>query len=131
VVHPCRRTNTIYVFCLTELLFSLTLMFCGVLAGPSDLLISPHFWARLNVARGFRLLAQIATQIFIYRVPPFTYLIDSMLSVGIANAPAMCSSIEVRHFEPLKGQTCGKYLQAYLASHDGSLANPNATSDCQ
>jgi ATP-binding cassette, subfamily G (WHITE), member 2, PDR len=54
-----------------------------------------------------------------------------MLSVGVANAPAICSSIEVRHFEPLSGQTCGQYLQAYLASVDGSLANPNATSDCQ
>ncbi|KAF8230823.1 putative ABC transporter [Tricholoma matsutake] len=64
-------------------------------------------------------------------ISPFTYFVDSILSVGVANAPTRCSSIEVRHFNPPSGQTCGQYLQAYMAAHDGSLANPNAASDCQ
>ncbi|TDL14894.1 P-loop containing nucleoside triphosphate hydrolase protein [Rickenella mellea] len=95
------------------LLYCLTFLSCGVLAGPSGPNSFPHFW------------------IFMYRVSPFTYLVDSMLSVGVANAPATCSDIEVRHFEPPNGQTCGQYLQAYMRANDGSLANPNATSDCQ
>jgi ATP-binding cassette, subfamily G (WHITE), member 2, PDR len=66
-----------------------------------------------------------------YRLSPFTYLVDAMLSVGVANAPATCSSIEIRHFEPPSGQTCGQYLEAHLTLFDGSLANPNSTSDCQ
>ena len=47
---------------IAQLLFSLTLIFCGVLAGPSVL---PGFW------------------IFMYRVSPFTYLVDGMLSTGM------------------------------------------------
>ncbi|THH15930.1 hypothetical protein EW146_g4638 [Bondarzewia mesenterica] len=98
---------------IASLLFSLTFLFCGVLAGPSGPNAFPRFW------------------IFMYRLSPFTYLVDSMLSVGVGNSAARCADIEVRHFEPPSGQTCGQYLQAYMASHDGSLANPNATSDCQ
>ncbi|KAF9000471.1 ABC transporter CDR4 [Cyathus striatus] len=72
-------------------------LFCGVLAGPSGLMRS----------RG-------SGYIFMYRLSPFTYIIDAMLSTAVANAPAFCSDIEIRHFEPpaLK-----------LAA--------NATSDCQ
>lgn len=73
----------------------------------------------------------MSTQIFMYRLSPFTYLVDAMVSVGVGNAPAHCSDIEVRHFEPPSGQTCGQYLQAFMSRTDGALANPNATSDCQ
>ncbi|TFY51735.1 hypothetical protein EVG20_g10862 [Dentipellis fragilis] len=54
---------------IASLLFSLTFLFCGVLAGPSGPNAFPRFW------------------IFMYRLSPFTYLVDSMVSVGVANAP--------------------------------------------
>nr|A0A1V0QSE4.1 RecName: Full=ABC-type transporter eriD; AltName: Full=Erinacine biosynthesis cluster protein D [Hericium erinaceus]ARE72241.1 ABC-transporter [Hericium erinaceus] len=98
---------------IASLLFSLTFLFCGVLAGPSGPNAFPRFW------------------IFMYRLSPFTYLVEAMVSVGVANAPAFCSDIEVRHFEPPSGETCGQYLQQYMSVNDGSLANPNATADCQ
>ena len=94
---------------LSQLLFSLTLIFCGVLAGPKTL---PGFW------------------IFMYRVSPFTYLVDGMLSTGLANQKVTCSSIELTHFNPLAGQTCGTYMQTYICKFGGYVTNPDATTAC-
>jgi ATP-binding cassette, subfamily G (WHITE), member 2, PDR len=58
---------------IANLMFSLTLIFCGVLASPK---VFPHFW------------------IFMYRVSPFTYLVDAMLSVGVAN---ILAALHQRH----------------------------------
>jgi ATP-binding cassette, subfamily G (WHITE), member 2, PDR len=118
-------------FVLVNVVFPLTLLFCGVLGGPSGLSAFPRFWVRFAVAVVVCLKTHIPSQIFMYRVSPFTYLVDAMISVGVANAPATCSSIEVSHFDPPSGQTCGKYLSLFLKFFGGSLANPNATSDCQ
>lgn len=95
---------------IAQLLFSLTLIFCGVLAGPATL---PGFW------------------IFMYRISPFTYLVDGMLSTGLANNNIVCSSIELLNFEPPKGQTCGQYMQPYISTLGGYLTNPNATQRCE
>ncbi|KAK9464577.1 ABC-2 type transporter-domain-containing protein [Lipomyces arxii] len=95
---------------ISNLLFSLSLIFCGVLASPSVL---PGFW------------------IFLYRVSPFTYLIDAMLAVGVANTQVVCSSIEVLRFNPPSNETCGSYMMDYMAVAGGQLLNPEATSACQ
>ncbi|KAI5478092.1 putative ABC transporter [Pseudohyphozyma bogoriensis] len=93
-----------------NLLFSLTLIFCGILASPDTL---PRFW------------------IFLYRVSPFTYLADGFLSVGLANTDVVCSSIEYLLFQPPAGDTCGSYMQNYInASGGGYLLDAAATSDC-
>ncbi|VDC04768.1 unnamed protein product [Peniophora sp. CBMAI 1063] len=97
---------------LANLLFSLCLVFNGVLAPPTGPTAFPHFW------------------IFMYRVSPFTYLVDGMLSVAVANSPAECSAIENSIVNPPAGQTCGEYFQSYMSLAGGSLANPDATSNC-
>ncbi|KAF7349230.1 hypothetical protein MSAN_01712400 [Mycena sanguinolenta] len=92
-----------------NLLFSFTLLFCGVLAGPSSL----GWW------------------IWMYRVSPFSYLVGGMLATGVANTEVQCSSIELLHVDPVAGQNCGEYFAPYMQIAGGSLSNPNATSDCQ
>ncbi|KAL7268765.1 Multidrug resistance protein [Rhizina undulata] len=92
------------------LLFSLTLIFCGVLATPQVL---PRFW------------------IFMYRVSPFTYLVSAMLSTGVANNVVECASIELATFNPPSGQTCLEYMTAYMSLAGGKLIDPNATSQCK
>ncbi|RDW75194.1 AtrD-1 [Coleophoma cylindrospora] len=96
---------------LANLAFSLCLIFCGVLAGPSTL---PGFW------------------IFMYRVSPFTYLVSGVLSVGVANTKVVCSSIEYLHFDPPSGETCATYMAPYISAAGGYLtdATKNATSNC-
>ena len=93
-----------------QLLFSLSLIFCGVLAGPTAL---PGFW------------------IFMYRVSPFTYLVDGMLSTGLANTQVVCSAIEYVNFNPRSGQTCQQYMDPYIAVRGGYIKNPNATLQCE
>ncbi|CAL5867147.1 uncharacterized protein PFLUO_LOCUS1359 [Penicillium psychrofluorescens] len=95
---------------IAQLLFSLCLIFNGVLASPQEL---PGFW------------------IFMYRVSPFTYLVSAVLSTGVSGADVACSAIELLHISPPKGETCMSYLGSYLKQTHGNLHNPNATADCQ
>jgi ABC-type multidrug transport system permease subunit len=98
---------------IANLMFSLTLIFCGVLASPD---VFPGFW------------------IFMYRVSPFTYLVDAMLSVGVANNIVVCSANELLTFNPPSMETCATYLTPYLNStggHMSQIINPDANSNCQ
>ena len=92
-----------------NLLFSLSLIFCGVLQPAAAL---PRFW------------------IFMYRVSPFTYLVEGMLSVGIANTSVQCADNEFVTFSPPSGQTCGQYMKPYIRQAGGYLQDHSATDSC-
>jgi ATP-binding cassette subfamily G (WHITE) protein 2 (PDR) len=66
-----------------------------------------------------------------YRLSPLTYLVDGILSVGIANTYAHCAEYEFLTFDPPSSMTCGKYLADYVSVAGGYVNNPNATSECQ
>ena len=66
-----------------------------------------------------------------YRVSPFTYLVNGMMATGLANNKIVCSSIELVKFNPRAGQTCIQYMQDYINKNGGYVANPNATSNCE
>ncbi|KZL77189.1 multidrug resistance protein CDR1 (ABC-2 type transporter) [Colletotrichum tofieldiae] len=80
-------------------------LFCGIIAGPRDL---PGFW------------------IFMYRVNPFTYVVEGFLGTSLANAPVQCASNEYVTFTAPGNQTCGQYLSAYISAAGGYLSDPNA-----
>ncbi|KAK1711889.1 ABC-2 type transporter [Colletotrichum acutatum] len=86
--------------------------FCGILAGPSDL---PGFW------------------IFMYRVNPFTYVVEGFLGTSLANAAVHCASNEFVSFAAPSGQTCGQYMADYISAAGGYLSNPGAgnSTECQ
>ncbi|KYK55785.1 ABC transporter ABCl1 [Drechmeria coniospora] len=94
---------------MANLMFTLCLIFCGVLATPATL---PGFW------------------IFMYRVSPFTYLVSGLLSVGVANTVVVCAENEFLHFAPPDGQTCGEYMAAYESVFGGKLQNDTSTVLC-
>ncbi|KAJ4198467.1 Multidrug resistance protein [Fusarium solani] len=83
--------------------------FCGVLAGPNTL---PGFW------------------IFMYRVNPFTYVIEGILGTTLANAPMHCGPSEFVPFEAPNGTTCGAYMSGYMSKAGGYLADSGG-SDCR
>jgi ABC-type multidrug transport system permease subunit len=66
-----------------------------------------------------------------YRASPFSYFVSSVLSVGLAGAPVVCSDIEVLHIPPLEGQNCSSYLGPFVEAAKSTLLNPEASSDCQ
>ncbi|KAL4866663.1 hypothetical protein BDV12DRAFT_187304 [Aspergillus spectabilis] len=93
-----------------SMLFSLCLIFCGVLSGPGAM---PGFW------------------IFMYRVSPFTYLVSAMLSTGLSGSSVECEAVEYLHFNPPDNQTCLEYMKDFIdATGAGYLQDPSATSDC-
>lgn len=94
---------------IANLMFSLCLIFCGVLAQPSTF---PRFW------------------IFMYRVSPFTYMVSGLLSGGLANSRVQCAQNELIRVQPTEGQTCGEYMQPWVNRNGGYVANQNATNDC-
>ena len=85
---------------LTNVLFSLALVFCGVLATKDQL---PGFW------------------VFMYRVSPLTYLVSGMLTTAVANTDLVCATNELLRFDALQGQNCSTYLSTYIAILGGSL----------
>lgn len=95
---------------IANLMFSLCLIFCGVLATKESL---PGFW------------------IFMYRVSPFTYFVSGMLSTSVANAELNCAANEYLLMQPPAGATCGQYLGAFVEATSGSLLDANATVDCR
>lgn len=94
---------------IANLMFSLCLIFCGVLASPTSL---PGFW------------------IFMYRVSPFTYLVSAMLSTGLADTQVTCADNEYLRFSPPSGQNCGDYMKTYIDGFSGYLLDPSAQDNC-
>lgn len=70
---------------------------------------------------------------FMYRVSPLTYLIDGMLSTGLARNEVECSDLEVLRFEVPQGGnfTCGSYMDEFTQMAGGSVYNANSTDMCQ
>ena len=66
-----------------------------------------------------------------YRISPFTYLVDGMLSTGLANTNVTCASYEYSHLQAPANHTCGQYLQSYISLAGGYVLDPNATQNCQ
>lgn len=65
-----------------------------------------------------------------YRLSPFTYLVNGMLATGLANNDIVCSSIEYVTLNPPSGSTCIEYMSEYIAGQGGYLTNNESTSDC-
>ncbi|KAK5688623.1 hypothetical protein LTS10_000601 [Elasticomyces elasticus] len=95
---------------IVTLLFSMSLIFNGVLQSPTAL---PGFW------------------IFMYRVSPFTYWVAAMADALLYGRAIECAADETSIFNPPAGQTCSEYMAPYLTQAPGTLQNPMATSDCQ
>lgn len=95
---------------IVNVLFSLCLIFCGVIATKEQM---PGFW------------------IFMYRVNPFTYLISGMLATGLSGNTVECDPIEYLRFPPPDSQTCQQYMEPFInTTNNGYLLNPSATTDC-
>ncbi|KAJ7170941.1 pleiotropic drug resistance ABC transporter [Mycena crocata] len=68
---------------------------------------------------------------WMYRLSPFTYLIEGLLGQALGKHPITCSAVELVTMDPPSGQTCVEYMGPYISSAGGYLINENATSACQ
>jgi len=92
-----------------SLLFSFVLIFDGVLQ-PSGLL----GWWR-----------------WMYRVSPFTYLIEAILGQAIGHQLINCADKELVTLQPPSGQTCGEFMAGFISNRGGYLTNPDASTACR
>ena len=91
-----------------NLLFSLSLLFCGVLVGPTAPTMQ-HFW------------------IFMYRISPFTYLVEGLLSTAVSGASVQCAENEFLRFSAPAGATCNEYVGQFAKLAGGYLLDGNAS----
>ena len=68
--------------------------------------------------------------IFMYRVSPFTYFVEGLVTTAVGRTPIECAEEEYLRIQPPSGQTCGQYLDPYAQATGGYLTNPDATSNC-
>ncbi|KAF8997054.1 pleiotropic drug resistance ABC transporter [Cyathus striatus] len=68
---------------------------------------------------------------WMYRLSPFTYLIEGLLGYAMGRQEITCSAIEYVSVNPPSGLTCGDYLNPYISFAGGYLNNAEATSACQ
>ncbi|KAG2073832.1 hypothetical protein BDR04DRAFT_1178890 [Suillus decipiens] len=67
---------------------------------------------------------------WMYRVSPFTYVIEGLLGQAIGGQMVNCASDELVQVNPPSGLTCAAYMDPYISSAGGYVTNPNATSQC-
>ncbi|RLV96367.1 Opaque-specific ABC transporter CDR3 [Spathaspora sp. JA1] len=89
---------------------TICMTFCGLVATKDFM---PKFW------------------LFLYRFNPLTYMVSSIMSLGLADAPVICGENEYVTFKPqLPGQKCKDYMGAYIYVVGGYLLNPESTEKC-
>ncbi|KAI0827349.1 pleiotropic drug resistance ABC transporter [Trametes gibbosa] len=68
---------------------------------------------------------------WMYRLSPYTYLIEALLGQALGKQPIECSTVELVTIQPPSGQTCSQYMDNYISFAGGYITNPDATSGCQ
>ncbi|KAG0695683.1 ABC-2 type transporter-domain-containing protein [Suillus ampliporus] len=68
---------------------------------------------------------------WMYRVSPFTYIIEGLLGQAIGGEAIHCASTELVSVNPPNGLTCGKYMDPFMEFAGGYLTNPEAAEGCQ
>lgn len=65
-----------------------------------------------------------------YRVNPFTYVVEGFLATSLASAPVTCMATELVEFSAPSDMTCGEYMEPHILDNGGYLIE-NSTSSCQ
>ncbi|OEJ83075.1 ATP-dependent permease PDR12 [Hanseniaspora osmophila] len=91
-------------------LFAMLLLFCGILQPFHKM---PGFWT------------------FMYKVSPFTYVVQSLVSSIVHNKKVICNPHEFAILDPPQGQTCEQFLAFYRDENKGYIDNPDATDNCR
>ncbi|TFK38228.1 pleiotropic drug resistance ABC transporter [Crucibulum laeve] len=68
---------------------------------------------------------------WMYRLSPFTYLVEALLGQSLGRQKITCSSVELVSVDPPSGRTCSEYLEKYMSVAGGYVTNPSATESCE
>lgn len=102
---PNAQTAAVFV----AFLYSFTASFCGVMQPYA---LFPGFWK------------------FMYRVSPYTYFVDTFVSLLLHDRQVVCETGELVPTSPSGGQNCGQFLKAFVDEFGGSVKNPSSVTVC-
>ncbi|CCK71162.1 ATP-binding cassette multidrug transporter PDR11 KNAG_0G01040 [Huiozyma naganishii CBS 8797] len=94
---------------LVAFLYSFTASFCGVMQPYS---LFPRFWT------------------FMYRVSPYTYFIETFVSLLLHDRPVKCRTSEMVPGQPLPGQNCIQFMKPFIDEFGGWLQIETSRSVC-
>ncbi|GAA5893100.1 hypothetical protein JCM6882_003886 [Rhodosporidiobolus microsporus] len=86
-------------------------IYCGVSVPPEDLIPFWRTWA--------------------YPLNPFRWLVEGTMVNEMHDLEVVCTTRELRVFDPPSGQTCYEWAGAYIEAATGYLTNPDAVSGCE
>ncbi|KAF6764440.1 ABC-2 type transporter-domain-containing protein [Ephemerocybe angulata] len=67
---------------------------------------------------------------WMYRLSPYTYLIEGLLGQVIGKQEINCAPVEFVSIRPPANMSCSEYLGPYMSFAGGYVTNPEATADC-
>ncbi|CCE65438.1 hypothetical protein TPHA_0L00810 [Tetrapisispora phaffii CBS 4417] len=102
---PDLQTAAVFV----AFFYSFTAAFCGVMQPYS---LFPGFWK------------------FMYRVSPYTYFIETFVSLLLHDRPVICDQGEYVPTSVVGQQNCGEFMEAYVEEFGGMIMNKKAKSVC-
>ncbi|KAG1855629.1 ABC-2 type transporter-domain-containing protein [Suillus subalutaceus] len=67
---------------------------------------------------------------WMYRVSPFTYIVEGLLGQAIGGQLINCASNELVPINPPSGLSCAAYMDPFMSFAGGYITNPDATTQC-
>lgn len=67
---------------------------------------------------------------WMYRLSPFTYLLEGIIGYAAGNSLLTCSPLEYVTIVPPEDRTCSEYMNLFISYAGGYLLDPTATSAC-
>ncbi|KAI5121205.1 hypothetical protein M0805_006006 [Coniferiporia weirii] len=129
-----RAGYTYILFGLAFPLYYTTIAHAVAAMAPNAVIASVLFSALFSFVISFNGVLQPFRELgwwqWMYRLSPFTYLIEGLLGQAIGHQEINCATQELVKVSPLSGQTCSQFLSAYMSTAGGYVQNPDATSDC-
>ncbi|KXN88770.1 Brefeldin A resistance protein [Leucoagaricus sp. SymC.cos] len=118
------------VFPLYYSTFALAMAAISPSAEIGNILFSTFFSFVLTFNGVMQPFRQLGWWKWMYRLSPYTYLIEGLLGQAIGHQSIQCSTVEYVQLNPPIGMTCAQYLDPFISSSGGYLTNPNATTAC-
>ncbi|KAL0957047.1 hypothetical protein HGRIS_003146 [Hohenbuehelia grisea] len=130
-----RASFTLLMYCVAFPLYTTTLAQASAAMAPSVEMAGLVFMFLFSFVITFNGVLQPFSLLgwwqWMYRLSPFTYIIEAILGQAIGNATISCSDVEYVVLQPPSGRTCGRYMNGYISFAGGYLLDPEAAKDCR
>ncbi|EKG19816.1 ABC transporter-like protein [Macrophomina phaseolina MS6] len=137
--YPTASTQTGYAFLMFALLGVFATGFAQLLAAlcPRESVVAylnSLVWVVLTAFTGTAIPHALMNGFYrpwLFWADPLRYFVGGCVENVLHAAPVVCAARDLTLFDPPPGQTCGGYMQEYIAASGGYLVDPAARADCR